>query len=197
MKKILVLFISLVLAANAWATADLDMSLQSNGEAEITIDPSDTIYVDVYVDDLTGSYDLISTGELTLTISGPAVFTQNEDLTWGNAFWSSFGQTNYSYTSNKVLRVQGGYIPTPVNTMLNMDLPGIAIDHIGIHCTGPGDVTVSIGIGGAWGLPQYYDGTTVYDESDASAAGMIIHQTPEPMTIALLGLGGLFLRKRK
>ena len=49
------------------------------------------------------------------------------------------------------------------------------------HCTGEGDVSIDL-----------YDasGNTVIDT-------ILVHQTPEPMTIALLGLGGLLLRRRK
>ena len=50
------------------------------------------------------------------------------------------------------------------------------------HCDGDGDVTINL-----------YDptGATVIDT-------ILIHQPiPEPMTIALLGLGGLLLRRRK
>lgn len=50
-----------------------------------------------------------------------------------------------------------------------------------LHCIGEGDVIVEL-----------YDASG-YEIIDT----MIIHQVPEPMTMALLGLGGLFLRRRK
>jgi hypothetical protein len=49
-----------------------------------------------------------------------------------------------------------------------------------VHCVGPEDVIVEL---------VSLDSSTVYDR-------LIIHQ-PEPATLALLGLGGLLLRRRK
>jgi hypothetical protein len=58
------------------------------------------------------------------------------------------------------------------------------------HCEGPGDVVVSLyDISAAWSVATE-DGGFLIDS-------VVIHQIPEPMTIALLGLGGLFLRRRK
>lgn len=54
---------------------------------------------------------------------------------------------------------------------------------ISFHCKAEGDVTINL-----------YDVNWTYPVVDA----ITIHQViPEPMTIALLGLGGLFLRRRK
>jgi hypothetical protein len=58
---------------------------------------------------------------------------------------------------------------------------GAMIDGLKFHCEGLGDVIVSL-LDGADG--------TLLDR-------MVIHQIPEPITFALLGLGGLFLRRRK
>jgi len=48
------------------------------------------------------------------------------------------------------------------------------------HCTGEGDVPLAI-----------------YDDDGNLLDDLIIHQVPEPATLALLGLGGLLLRKRR
>ena len=58
-------------------------------------------------------------------------------------------------------------------------VPGTGFE-IDFHCDGPGDVLVQL---------RDATGYIVLDS-------LVIHQ-PEPMTIALLGLGGLFLRRRK
>jgi hypothetical protein len=57
---------------------------------------------------------------------------------------------------------------------------GTIVDLMTFHCEGPGTVTL-----------------TLWDTNDATVLDILtIHQTPEPMTMLLLGLGGLFLRKR-
>jgi len=57
-------------------------------------------------------------------------------------------------------------------------MPGTAISLV-FHCTGPGDFVIVLND----------DGLNPLDT-------VIIHQIPEPMTLGLLGLGGLFLRRR-
>jgi hypothetical protein len=37
---------------------------------------------------------------------------------------------------------------------------------------------------------------TLYDSGASELSQLLVHQTPEPMTMCLLGLGGLFLRRR-
>lgn len=59
---------------------------------------------------------------------------------------------------------------------------GWVLDLMELHCDGLGDVTITIADAPMFG--------NVFDTQ-------VIHQIPEPITFALLGLGGLFLRRRK
>jgi hypothetical protein len=61
---------------------------------------------------------------------------------------------------------------------------GIYFDEIIFHCDSPHDVVIEL-----WSTLDY--GTFILEDA------VIIHQIPEPATIALLSLGGLLLRKRK
>jgi hypothetical protein len=62
------------------------------------------------------------------------------------------------------------------------EVPGGKEFDLMYHCSGRGDVTIYL-----WDL---LDVETPQDT-------IIVHQVPEPMTITLLGLGGLLLRRRK
>jgi hypothetical protein len=71
----------------------------------------------------------------------------------------------------------------------------ILVDHVLLHCDdAPGDVVV-------WMSPDVAGGGSIYTTGmpyDGTwGAGVVVHQVPEPMTIALLGLGGLALLRRR
>ena len=57
---------------------------------------------------------------------------------------------------------------------------GMLIDEIAFHCEGPGEVLL-----------------TLLNENFELMDTQLIHQIPEPMTMALLGLGGLALIRRR
>jgi len=75
---------------------------------------------------------------------------------------------------------------TPVVALAYMDMTpdppymGQLIDNITFHCEGLGDVTMGL-----------YDGN--FELLDTQ----VVHQVPEPISMALLGLGAMMLRRRK
>jgi hypothetical protein len=81
--------------------------------------------------------------------------------------------------------VASEYFPTLISCL--MDPPAVGAPgtwwEIEVHCDGPLD-----------GLITLCDDTGY---KTGTLDTLLIHQIPEPMTIALLGLGGLFLRRRK
>ena len=71
------------------------------------------------------------------------------------------------------------------------------MDGLIFHCEEPTDVTIYL-YAGVGGLDYYPDGLGAEDIQEGTLLDyIIVHQIPEPMTIALLSLGGLFLRRRK
>jgi len=67
----------------------------------------------------------------------------------------------------------------------------VTVGYFTIHCDGPGDVIITLSPGMAFGgsMDVNFGVPTI-------AGSLVIHQIPEPATIALLCLGGLLLRKK-
>jgi hypothetical protein len=208
MKKILAVLITLVLAGSAFAVTgvpDVQLTPLSGGLSEITVDVSDTFYVDILAS-ATAQGDatlLINAGELLITIEGNAEFIGNEDFTYWSWWGMGVGTNLFEYVDSKTLRMTTGYVG--VTAMFMMPLPdavngNLAIDHIGIHCTAPGDVTITVAaanVAKPWGQVFMMTSEGAATDHEALGGELIVHQIPEPMTVLLLGLGGLFLRRRK
>ena len=193
MKKFLVL--SLVLAVASMANAGvLQISVNGNQDpvdSEIWLNPSDELILDIWT---LGNINYFETHNWALVVDttygsisgGLAVFatpgTTNsvEGLTDDNA--GVLPEPPLAGIWGQLAHIPANFQPIPDGTTL--------IDQILFHCEGPGDAVVQLY---AIQSGQPFGGTaggTLLDE-------VIIHQTPEPMTVALLGLGGLFLRRRK
>lgn len=177
MKKLAFLAVILVAASVASAGFKLDIS-------ETSVMPGDIVTVTVIQEapNAAGA----SGGEMTLALAGNVVSTT--DLTAGFAeggtwLWSSnFG----------ISQIPGGVWFAKV-PMLGMPTPGVgSLSATGEAYTGTvaftftATETTDIVWGGTW------DGVDM-----GGVVGGTVNVVPEPMTMALLGLGGLFLRRRK
>ncbi len=176
----------------------------------ITIDPSQWVNLDIiYTDDGAGfglislAVDIIVTGPATLYKGelGPA--GSNTLLTFPAGAWDLINAPPLQPPISFIGPYDDGTYATAADIDLSMSaglmgvvgVPVVALDHLLLHCDGPGLVTVTV-----VDNPNSYAGGTFNMAMGTPGFGpgvTIIQNIPEPMTIALLGLGGLFLRRRK
>lgn len=172
MKKLLTLMVVLCLASLSSAAMLISVDGDTNHGGAIEIAPSDVITIDVYDD--TGVNDLLYLDIFDETGTSVLFSLSNGQLGPGIGDGPS-GESGFydagTYMENEITTA---WLPeTP-------RLPGV-IYLVDLHCEGEGEVTVQI----------WEQGGGVLSDQ------LVITQTPEPMTIALLGIGGLFLRRRK
>lgn len=183
MKKLLVLL--LVFAMSSVAGATLQISVDGNPEpvdSEIWLQPSETIMLDIWTD-----------AEIQFFGGGPwmlVVATHLGSFTPGTALPPMIYGTPVQTVDNPfVIPPEGleGIWGIAVNTSMDPIAAGTVLyDEIIFHCEGLEYDTVIYLMDAPDGVP----GSIIYDM-------VVIHQIPEPMTIALLGLGGLFLLRRR
>ena len=185
MKKFLIFV--LVLGMASMASAVLQISVHNNppggetwdpmnpADSEITVLPSHYLMIDIWTTTTINSgvgegYFLLGLTATKGTLSG------------GDSMWPAEGGVNY-YSG-----MGTGFLPPEevgdLATVATFSpITGVVFDHIIFHCEGPGDAVLHL-YEDAFGTPGVID-------------TVIIHQIPEPATIALLGLGSLLLRRRK
>lgn len=199
MKKLIVLMLVLGLANVASAVITYTPTV-GGSNADVLANVGDLIAVDISA---SGAADyLLGTGELLVTISGPAQFNADalDNLTYDptNTFWDpGVGLIVNSAIDNATnVRVSAASVSTM--SLFWMAMPGDPIGNIIVEYLGGGIATVTIAPNNApnaWGNTAYViDGQAM---DDLQAAGLSINIVPEPATIALLGLGGLALLRRR
>jgi hypothetical protein len=178
MKNLLIVFTVLAMASAANAGLFISVNGVENPEdTTIELLPSEHAVIDIAGDGLTGGGVFF----LGVKAGDPGLL----DCTNAVMLWTGNAGAVYPLDDPETAGVLG--LDNPV-TLLELThvgpvfppLIGKIADLIDFHCVGLGDVTLLLLDG---------DGELVDSQ--------VIHQIPEPITFALLGLGGLFLRRRK
>lgn len=178
MKKLLVVLTVLAMATIANATIKISVNgVVDVPDTQINLNPSDTVIIDIHATATAGTY---------LLIQGPGSISK------GGNFWA-WEQSSVTIPSPDkpdlvpILEEMGfGNITELIGIeIVDMSEPftipnGKVIDGLVFHCTDYGEVTL-----------------TLFDADLGVLDAQMIHQIPEPVTMVLLGLGGLFLRRRK
>jgi hypothetical protein len=181
MKKLLVLLTVVGLAAMASATLQISVEGDRDPtESEWGILPSQHLVLDIWTDAeiLPGSAEegwwcLIVLPEEASITGGASLITEESGITIYPG----------PVPAPPVPGANGVYGLIALGTISGIDADTTIYDGIDFHCEDMIDATVILAFGPAIGA---------WTEVDR----VVIHQ-PEPMTVALLGLGGLFLRRRR
>ncbi len=177
MKKLVALILVLGLATMANATMTLSLS-DTN-----PLDPSgtnNTADVSITGDGTTPS----GTFYLGISTSSTGAGSLNIDsLSWDytgdttNSFWIDDSDTAAILSvANPFVGLEIGDYPSEGDPKI---LNGLLVHGLVFTCLGTGDVVVSL-----------------YDGEGGFLDDVTIQQIPEPLTLALLGLGGLFIRRK-
>jgi hypothetical protein len=198
MMKKLVLMLMLVFGMTSLASAHFIFTV--NGElqpAEVTLVPCQVIELDLELseDEYTSGYDLyytLSNAKAELIVNG----TQRPEL--GDLSDIEF-PVEFDFQGKVVQQPSPQMVEIAAGQLMSDPVggPGILMKELYLHCLELGDLTLTISVA------AYTDIGTDPLNLEVIPDGTVLHTltiyqvVPEPATIALLGLGGLLLRRRK
>jgi len=183
MKIVPILIVTCLMSVPAFALMDLEISINGDlnpPDSQYTLSPGGTAVLNIHS---IASYDgmediywalVCDTAAGTITGGTPTAAAPSDSSWLGDD-----AQLNGLVTAPE--DGSWGYIGSIAGTPAD---PGVYIDDISFVCESDSQDAI---------LNLY---TTVDFETFTLADTAVIHQVPEPMTMALLGLGGLLLRKR-
>jgi hypothetical protein len=214
----MLLVLGLANFANATMSFDLAPTSGQMGhgfDPQDPLQPSEWVELDVVYG---GDVPLWATGALTITIEGPAEWCGDDADTYDppgvpiEQAWTVLDKFTPEYMFMGALNMPGINSmekldsrtlvlsgTTDTNPALGVPAGEILFDHLNIHCTGHGEVIVTLTTSSdtAAGTPIYWDGDLQQEDLQGIGSSITIYQIPEPMTIGLLGLGGLGLLRRR
>jgi hypothetical protein len=184
MKKLVALI--LVLGMSSLASADLVVTI--NGEPQpdaITLFTSDTIELDLDV--VPGAIENVLAYNIEFVLSN----NQAELIPTDVAFPTPFDLPGSASGGDQRVVVTASQLFSPAHTG-----PAVLMNGLILHCVDTTDVVLTVtAMNGTTWLP---DPSKPLDTLPIEFVHTLrITQIPEPATMALLGLGGLFLRRRR
>lgn len=201
MKKILSLLVVLSLATVANASFfDLSVDGEIAGD-EIWLQPSDTIILDVFFNDVQ-----YMGGDLLLQLSNAQGELDGSNFTFIDPVPTDVAPGVGEYILQLAwegpwvgAQMENGWAFSGGNMTNNTMGPYTLLDDILFHCVDPTDVILELI---AYSDQVYLDDiteeqTVIPGHTEGTVLDTLTIHQPEPATIALLGLGGLFLRRRR
>ena len=193
------------------------------GTAEDRLEESETIAIQIvlnwnpYPGTTYPSYDgyVLDTLAVDLHVSGPGTLSAVMATSKTGDYYvplghhvdlGTYGQSDPLIVGNSIALISGGsmgYIMGDDGVGGPAVPPTALIWNLWIHCDGPGDIVVDLTVAGT---TRYWDYSNAANDGpfgtsniavEADLGDLTIYQVPEPATIALLGLGSLFLMRRR